>query len=111
MARSRRDTQNSANSRNTMATNSRLVGPSGTETPTVIAGPSRVPAVPPAPMNPNSRLPCSLVNRSAISDQNTATTNRLNTLTQTKNTRATSTEDIPQVSSNQKIARLTTKNW
>src|SRR5262249_25301376 len=42
-------------------------------------------------MNPNRRLPCSLVKRSAMNDQNNATANKLNTLTQTKKTRATIT--------------------
>ena len=63
-------------------------------------------------MKPNRRLPCSLVNRSAMNDQNTDTANRLNTLIQTKNTRATC---LPcrrrSVSSSQKIAMLTTKKW
>jgi hypothetical protein len=45
-----------------------VVGPSGTERPMVITGPSSDPAVPPAPMKPNRRVPCSLVKRSAIND-------------------------------------------
>src|SRR5450756_2548375 len=80
--------QNTAASSNTIAAISRLIGPSGTDSPIVMTGPSSAPAVPPAPMKPNSRLPCSASNRSAMNDQNTATANRLNTLTQTKNTRA-----------------------
>ena len=72
-------------------------------------GPSSAPAVPPAPMKPNSRLPCSASYKSAMNDQNTATANRLNTLTQTKNTRATSAVSMPSVNSSQKTAKLTTK--
>ena len=94
-----------------MAAISRLCGPSGTDSAMVITGPSRAPAVPPAPMKPNSRLPCSLVKRSAMNDQNTATANRLKTLTQTKNTRATITGAMPGASSTQNSARLTTKKW
>ncbi len=56
---------------------------------TVIAGPASAPAEPPAAMKPKRRLPCSLVQRSAMKDQNTETANRLKTLIQTKNTRAT----------------------
>jgi len=77
----------------------------------VIAGPSNPPAVPPAPMKPNSRLPCSLLKRSAMNDQNTATAKRLKTLTQTKKTRATRTGSMPSVSSNQNTARFAAKNW
>ena len=102
---------NTATSSSTAATISRLAGPSGTESAMVIDGPSSAPAVPPAPMNPNSRLPCALVKRSAMNDQNTATANRLKTLTHTKNTRATTTGSMPSVSSSQKSARLATKKW
>src|SRR6201993_2248443 len=107
--RSSRYTQNTASSRNTMAAINRLTGPSGTERPMVMAGPNRPPAVPPAPMKPNKRWPCSLVKTSAMNDQNTATANRLNTLTQTKNTRATITVATPSVSSSQNTTRLNTK--
>ncbi len=65
--------------------------------------------MPPAPIKPNSRLPCSAVNKSAMNDQNTATANKLNTLTQTKNTRATITGAIPSLSKSQNNARLATK--
>jgi hypothetical protein len=75
----------------------------------VMTGPSNAPAVPPAPIKPNSRLPCSAVNRSAMNDQNTATANRLNTLTQTKNTRATITGATLSASNSQNTARLATK--
>ena len=46
-----------------------------------------------------------------MNDQNTETAKRLNTLIQTKNTRATSWRSTPSVSSAQKIARLATKKW
>src|ERR1051325_10684975 len=71
---------------------SRLVGPSGSDSASVMTGPSSAPAVPPAPMKPNRRLPCSASNRSAMNDQNTAMANRLNTLTHTKKMRATMAE-------------------
>ncbi len=44
-----------------------------------------------------------------MNDQNTDTANRLNTLIQTKNTRATICRSTSSVSSSQKIARLATK--
>ena len=44
-----------------------------------------------------------------MNDQNTDTANRLNTLIQTKNTRATCTLPTSKVSSSQKIAILATK--
>ena len=86
-----------------------MTGPSGTDSPMVMTGPNSAPAVPPAPMKPNKRLPCSAVNRSAMNDQNTATANRLNTLTQTKNTRATITGAMPSVNNSQNSAMLATK--
>ena len=54
----------------------------------MIAEPVIAPTLAPAVMKANSRLPCSLSNRSAMKLQNTEITNRLKTLTQTKNTRA-----------------------
>ena len=92
-----------------MAAISRLTGPSGAERPIVMTGPSSEPAVPPAPMKPKRRLPCSLSKRSAMNDQNTATAKRLNTLTQTKKTRAMKTGATPRVSSSQNSARLAAK--
>ena len=44
-----------------------------------------------------------------MNDQNTATANRLNTLTQTKNTRATITFSMSKVSITQNRTRLATK--
>jgi hypothetical protein len=108
---STRWTQNTATSRRTPAAISRLIGPSGTDSEIVMTGPSKAPAVPPAPMKPNNRLPCSAVNRSAINDQKTATANRLNALTQTKNTRATITVATSSSKNSQKIARFATKKW
>src|SRR5262245_17409166 len=103
--------QNTANSRNTAAAIIRFTGPNGTDSQIVMIGPSNAPAVPPAPINPNSRLPCSDVKRSAMNDQNTATANRLNTLTQTKNTRATTAVSMSKVSRTQNNTRLATKKW
>ena len=109
--RSMRWTQNTAASRKAAAAINRLTGPSGADSKIVTTGPRSAPAVPPAPMNPNSRLPCSAVNRSAMNDQNTATANKLNTLTQTKNTRATITFSTSKVSNTQNRTRLATKKW
>ena len=53
------------------------------------------PSVAPAAMKPNRRLPCSVLNRSTTSAQNTETTNRLNTLVQMKNTRPAQTAASP----------------
>lgn len=64
-------------------TSSRLTVPIVPASAPVAAAPAIAPRVPPTPMNPKSRLACSLVKRSAISDQKTETTNRLNTLIQT----------------------------
>ena len=46
-----------------------------------------------------------------MNDQNTATANRLKTLTQTKNTRATHTGSMASDSSSQNPTRLAAKNW
>ena len=108
-ALSSRYTQNTATSRNTAAAIIRFTGPNGTESQIVMTGPNNAPAVPPAPINPKSRLPCSDVNRSAMNDQKTATANRLNTLTHTKNMRATCTVSISKVSNTQNNRRLATK--
>src|SRR5260370_31826035 len=68
-------------------TRSSRVVPIRTANPAVKADPQIDPTVPPIPMNPNSRLPCSLRKLSAMKDQKTETTNRLYTLVQMKNTR------------------------
>ena len=68
---------------------SRLTGPRIWTSHTVSAGPVSAPADPPAAMKPKSRFPCSEEKRSAMNAQNTDTANRLNTLTHTKNVRAT----------------------
>ena len=46
-----------------------------------------------------------------MNDQKTATANRLNTLTQTKNTRATTTVATSNFNNSQNIARFATKKW
>ena len=108
-AASSRWAQTTASSSRSAATISRFTGPSGTASSTVTAGPSSAPADPPAAMKPNRRLPDSLVHTSAMKDQNTETANRLNTLIQTKNTRATWIFATSKVSSSQKTAMLRTK--
>ncbi|MNE47883.1 hypothetical protein D3C80_1423100 [compost metagenome] len=55
--------------------------------PEVMAEPMMPPVVAPAASSPNSRLPCSLSKISTMKDQNTETTNRLNTETQMKKAR------------------------
>ena len=52
----------------------------------VSVGPASAPQVPATAMTGNSRLACSTLQMSDMKIQNTDTTNRLNTLTQTKNT-------------------------
>src|SRR5437870_3317538 len=47
-------------------------------------GPKIPPKEPPTAINPKSRLPCSVVNRSVMNPQKTAVEKRLNTLTTTK---------------------------
>ena len=66
-------------------------GPSVLTSVAASAGPTKVPAVPPAAMNPNSRRPCALLKQSASTLQKMLMTNRLKTLIQTKNTRPTHT--------------------
>ena len=68
-----------------------MTGPVSCARSALSAGPRSPPVVPPAAMKPNSRLPCSVLHTSAMTLQNTETTNRLNTLTHTKNARATHT--------------------
>ena len=72
----------------TADTSSRFTLPTDSAKNLVIADPERAPTLAPAVMKAKSRLPCSLSNRSAMKLQNTEITNRLKTLTQTKNTRA-----------------------
>src|SRR3990170_672056 len=103
---SSRLTHSTAASSSKAAMTSRLVGPSGTASQTVSAGPASAPALPPAAMTAKRRLPCSEENRSAMNDQNTDTAKRLKTLIQTKNTRATASRSTSKVSSSQKIAML-----
>ena len=73
------------------ATISRLAGPSGTESPIVMHRPEQRARGAAGADEAEQALALLAVKRSAMNDQNTATANRLNTLTQTKNTRATAT--------------------
>ena len=78
---------NAATSRSTAETSSRFAGPIQPTSAEVSPAPAMPPMVPPAPMNPNNRLPWLDVNTSAITDQKMDTTNMLNTDVHTKNTR------------------------
>ena len=64
------------------------------------AGPPIVPTVPPAAMNPNSRLAWVRENVSAIRLQNTEMMSTLKVLTQTKNAAATQRSCCPPNASN-----------
>jgi hypothetical protein len=90
-------------------TSSRFTSPTIFAKKAVIAEPVSWPAVAPAVMNANRRLPCSLLNRSAMKLQNTAITNRLKTLTQTKNTRAVASSLSCTVKRSQKPTSCTRK--
>src|SRR5215467_3521810 len=78
-----------ASPRNPQETSSRFAVPRGAARNAVSVGPARAPQLPPAEMKPNRRAACAGRNKSAIRLQNSETTNRLNTLTHTKNARAT----------------------
>ncbi len=80
------------------ASKSRSALPTFLTSSAVSAGPTILPALLPAAMQPNRRLDCSLVCRSAIRLQNAEMMNRLTTLTQTKNSRAPSASHGPCVS-------------
>ena len=67
----------------------RLVAPKWIANAAVNTGPMSAPVVPPAAMNPNNRFACAELNVSTIKLQNTETMNKLNTLAQIKNARAT----------------------
>src|SRR3990170_3071760 len=70
---------------------SRFSNPIGTTSTLVITGPRKAPVLPPAEMMPKSRRLWPVDQISAMKLQKTETTNRLNTLSQTKNERATHT--------------------
>ena len=70
-------THHTVASRNAAETRSRWVVPSGFTSQVVRKGPASAPALPPAAMNPKSRLPCSWRKMSAMKLQKTETTNRL----------------------------------
>src|SRR4029077_18713248 len=88
--------QTSARARNAADTSRRLAVPSGAARTAVKVGPASAPQLPPAEMKPNRRAACAGWNRSAIRLQKSETTNRLNTLTHTKNTRATAEGATPR---------------
>jgi hypothetical protein len=62
---------------------------------TVIVAPQMPPSVAAAPIKPNSRFPCSLVNMSTVKAQKTETTKRLKTEVQMKNALSTQTLAVP----------------
>ena len=101
-----------ATARNPAETSSIERTPTSVTKPAVSAGPASAPTVPPAAMKPYSRFACAVSNRSAMKLQNTLIANRLNTLTQTKNARATASACAPWPASNssQNPPRLATKN-
>jgi hypothetical protein len=68
------------------------------------------PELAPAAMNANTRLPCSRSKRSAMKLQNTDTTNRLKTLTHTKNTRAADASSAAAVNTAQKPSSCATNS-
>ena len=79
-------TQPSARPSNAADTTSKGATPTTVTSARVNSGPAIAPAVPPRAMIGNRRRACASSQMSAMKLQNTDTTNRLNTLTQTKNT-------------------------
>ena len=61
-------------------------------------------------MKPNSRRACRLLKMSAMKLQKTDTTNRLKTLVQMKNARATQAWVMPDLNTAKNSSRLTMKN-
>ena len=102
--------QNTAIPSSPAETSSRFAGPSGSTSSVVSKGPQMAPAVPPAAMKPNSRRACRLVKMSVMKLQKTDTTNRLKTLVQMKNARATQAWVMPDLNSTKNSSRLTMKN-
>src|SRR5205809_512838 len=89
----------------------RLGAPIRRTSDAVMIGPTIPPIAPPILINPNSRLPCSLLNRSVMNAQNTVTTKRFETLSQTKNVRpihGCCAGDIVRIKT-KKIMRFATK--
>src|SRR5205814_7502498 len=74
-----------ATSNITPDTKSKLAAPIGLTSQAVILPPIIAPNEPPMLIKPKRRLPCSLLKRSVMNAQNTVTTKRLATLSQTKN--------------------------
>ena len=101
--------QTMAAARKAAETSSRFAVPSGAAASAVIVGPAMAPQLPPAAMAPYRRAACAASNRSAMKLQNTDTTNRLNTLTQTKNAGASAFAATPDSSAAQNKSRLAAK--
>ena len=75
--RDRRPTPNTAISSRIAAPNSKKIGDTCRASPAVTLDPTIAPIEAPAAIRPNSRLPCSDVNRSTFICQKTETTNKL----------------------------------
>ena len=75
-------------------TSSRFTAPICGASAAVAADPMIEPSVPPTPMNPNSRLACSLRNTSAMRHQKIDVLNSANTVVQTKNARPIQTSTV-----------------
>ena len=86
------------NPRNTADTRTIPLAPISVTRPAVSEGPASAPAVPPAAMKPYRRCAWLVAKMSASRLQNSDTANRLNTLTQTKNARATAPDCVPPAS-------------
>jgi hypothetical protein len=86
-----------------------LTSPNAVASNAVVPEPVMAPVLAPPAMKANMRLACSRSNRSAMKLQNTDTTNRLNTLTQTKKTRAVQTSSAWTRNTTQKASRFRMK--
>src|SRR5215467_1313611 len=101
----KRTTVKIASSIRTAETSSTLTAPMRLASDAVAAEPMIEPSVPPTPMKPNSRLPWSLLNESAIKHQKIEVLKSAKTDSQTKNTRPiqTSVVDPSPVETNRRM--------
>src|SRR5438093_4759199 len=81
--------QTTARPRKRQDTSSKFAVPNGAASSAVSVGPASTPQLPPADTKPKRRSACSGRNKSSMRLQKSDTTNKLKTLTQTKNARAT----------------------
>src|SRR5215813_177413 len=105
LASGKRTTVKTASSIRTADTSSTLTAPIRLASDAVAAEPMIEPSVPPTPMKPNSRLPWSLLNESAIKHQKIEVLKSAKTDSQTKNTRPiqTSVVDPSPVETNRRM--------